>query len=272
VPLNEYEFPTSKISNVQSQLEMLVEKNYYLHRSAKVSRARQMEGTSLSSFFPCFWTHICFLFNRMVTEPTCRPMPRIHTKMWAHSLRFFLFLNFSFSLSLFLSFPVCKIFDVNALDLGKVAKGFGFGVPPNVNLSLSRKESSSKNAKNLNHGNLTLSFSPSWRMQACTARRKGWSRHAEAVGALGLATGHQPRRSSTARAAARPATLGSFRDDGCVVDSRCRVCLRGVIHDVQMPLSKNNQRYFDDLEHQRVLMSYLGFFIERFTTAARELI
>ncbi len=54
VPLNEYEFPTSKISNVQSQLEMLVEKNYYLHRSAKVSRARQMEGTSLSSFFPCF--------------------------------------------------------------------------------------------------------------------------------------------------------------------------------------------------------------------------
>lgn len=35
VPLNEYEFPTSKVSNVQSQLEMLIEKNYYLHRSAK---------------------------------------------------------------------------------------------------------------------------------------------------------------------------------------------------------------------------------------------
>ena len=35
VPLNEYEFPTSKVANVQSQLEKLVEKNYYLHQSAK---------------------------------------------------------------------------------------------------------------------------------------------------------------------------------------------------------------------------------------------
>ena len=35
VPLNEYEFPTNKVSNVQSQLERLVEKNYYLHQSAK---------------------------------------------------------------------------------------------------------------------------------------------------------------------------------------------------------------------------------------------
>ncbi|KAL3683442.1 hypothetical protein R1sor_001464 [Riccia sorocarpa] len=35
VPLNEYEFPTSKIANVQSQLEKLVEKNYYLHQSAR---------------------------------------------------------------------------------------------------------------------------------------------------------------------------------------------------------------------------------------------
>ena len=35
VPLNEYEFPTKKIANVQSQLEKLVEKNYYLHTSAR---------------------------------------------------------------------------------------------------------------------------------------------------------------------------------------------------------------------------------------------
>ena len=35
VPLNEYEFPTHKVSNVQSQLERLVQKNYYLHQSAK---------------------------------------------------------------------------------------------------------------------------------------------------------------------------------------------------------------------------------------------
>lgn len=35
VPLNEYEFPKSKVANVQSQLERLVEKNYYLHQSAR---------------------------------------------------------------------------------------------------------------------------------------------------------------------------------------------------------------------------------------------
>ncbi|OZJ05107.1 ATP-dependent RNA helicase has1 [Bifiguratus adelaidae] len=35
VPLNEYKFPNSKIANVQSQLEKLVEKNYYLNKSAR---------------------------------------------------------------------------------------------------------------------------------------------------------------------------------------------------------------------------------------------
>ncbi|RIA96590.1 P-loop containing nucleoside triphosphate hydrolase protein [Glomus cerebriforme] len=35
VPLNEYQFPSNKIANVQSQLEKLVEKNYYLHESAR---------------------------------------------------------------------------------------------------------------------------------------------------------------------------------------------------------------------------------------------
>lgn len=35
VPLNEYEFPAAKISNIQSQLERLVGKNYYLNQSAR---------------------------------------------------------------------------------------------------------------------------------------------------------------------------------------------------------------------------------------------
>ena len=35
MPLNEYEFPQSKLANVQSQLEKLVEKNFYLHTSAR---------------------------------------------------------------------------------------------------------------------------------------------------------------------------------------------------------------------------------------------
>lgn len=33
--LNEYEFPDKKVANVQSQLTKLVEKNYYLNKSAK---------------------------------------------------------------------------------------------------------------------------------------------------------------------------------------------------------------------------------------------
>jgi len=35
VPVNEYEFPTAKLANVQAQLEKLVGKNYYLHKSAR---------------------------------------------------------------------------------------------------------------------------------------------------------------------------------------------------------------------------------------------
>ena len=35
MPLNEYEFPTAKVANVQAQLERLVGKNYYLHQSAR---------------------------------------------------------------------------------------------------------------------------------------------------------------------------------------------------------------------------------------------
>jgi len=35
VPVSEYEFPESKLSKVQPQLERLIEKNYYLNRSAK---------------------------------------------------------------------------------------------------------------------------------------------------------------------------------------------------------------------------------------------
>ncbi|KAF6010487.1 ATP-dependent RNA helicase [Brettanomyces bruxellensis] len=35
VPLNEYEFPPSKIANIQSQLEKLIKNNYWLHQAAK---------------------------------------------------------------------------------------------------------------------------------------------------------------------------------------------------------------------------------------------
>ncbi|CAG8631863.1 4379_t:CDS:2 [Funneliformis mosseae] len=49
VPLNEYQFPANKIANVQSQLEKLVEKNYYLHESARDGfRSYLMSYTSYS--------------------------------------------------------------------------------------------------------------------------------------------------------------------------------------------------------------------------------
>lgn len=35
VTLNEYEFPSNKVANVQSQLQSLIEKNYYLNRAAR---------------------------------------------------------------------------------------------------------------------------------------------------------------------------------------------------------------------------------------------
>ncbi|KAK7694374.1 ATP-dependent RNA helicase [Cerrena zonata] len=35
VPLNEFSFPTEKVANVQSQLEKLLQKNYFLHESAR---------------------------------------------------------------------------------------------------------------------------------------------------------------------------------------------------------------------------------------------
>lgn len=80
VPLNEYEFPQNKIANVQTQLEHLVEKNYYLHRSAKDGYASYLKAYA------------------------------------SHQLK--------------------NIFDVNALDLAKVGKSFGFTVPPNINLQV----------------------------------------------------------------------------------------------------------------------------------------
>lgn len=79
VPLNEYDLPPpSKISNIQSQLETLIEKNYYLNRSARDGFASYLQAYA------------------------------------SHSLK--------------------QIFDINAIDLVKVGRSFGFSVPPHVNI------------------------------------------------------------------------------------------------------------------------------------------
>ncbi|KAI9598711.1 P-loop containing nucleoside triphosphate hydrolase protein [Syncephalis fuscata] len=80
VPLNEYQFPLKKLANVQTQLEKLIEKNYYLNKSAR-------DG-------------------------------------------------FRSYLQAYASYSLKQIFNVNQLDLAKVARAFGFTVPPKVNLSI----------------------------------------------------------------------------------------------------------------------------------------
>ncbi|KAI8888538.1 ATP-dependent RNA helicase HAS1 [Backusella circina FSU 941] len=80
VPLNEFQFPNNKIANVQSQLEKLVEKNFYLNQSAR---------DAFRSYLQAYATY--------------------HLK---------------------------KIFNVDNLDLAKIAKSFGFSVPPKVNLAI----------------------------------------------------------------------------------------------------------------------------------------
>ncbi|KAG0328883.1 ATP-dependent RNA helicase [Dissophora globulifera] len=91
VPLNEYQFPSSKISNVQSQLEKLVEKNYYLNKSARDGYRSYLQS--------------------------------------------------------YASYAQKGIFDVNKLDLVKVAKAFGFSVPPKVNISVGSVKGQTTNKK-----------------------------------------------------------------------------------------------------------------------------
>lgn len=57
VPLNEYEFPQNKIKNVQSQLEKLVEKNYYLNKSARDAYRSYMHAYASHSHRDIFNVH-----------------------------------------------------------------------------------------------------------------------------------------------------------------------------------------------------------------------
>jgi ATP-dependent RNA helicase DDX18/HAS1 len=80
VPLNEYEFPTNKIANVQAQLEKLISSNYWLHQSAK---------DGYRSYLQAYASH--------------------HLK---------------------------TVYQIDKLDLVKVAKSFGFTTPPKVNITI----------------------------------------------------------------------------------------------------------------------------------------
>lgn len=102
VPVVEFDFPASKIVNVQSQLEKLIGQNYYLN---KVS-------------LPLF-NLLCMACNRdeINNEQSAKDGYRAYLQAYAsHSLR--------------------SVFDVHKLDLVKVAKGFGFPTPPRIDIQL----------------------------------------------------------------------------------------------------------------------------------------
>ncbi|KAB8079228.1 ATP-dependent RNA helicase has1, partial [Aspergillus leporis] len=80
VPVVEFDFPSQKIVNVQSQLEKLIGQNYYLNKSAKEGYRSYLQAYA------------------------------------SHSLR--------------------SVYDVQKLDLIKVAKGFGFSTPPRIDITL----------------------------------------------------------------------------------------------------------------------------------------
>ncbi|GAW25780.1 putative ATP-dependent RNA helicase HAS1 [Rosellinia necatrix] len=91
VPVVEYDFPAKKILNIQSQLEKLINSNYYLNQSAKEGYRAYLHAYA------------------------------------SHSLR--------------------TVFDVSKLDLAKVAKSFGFAVPPRIDLTLGASMSRDKKAQ-----------------------------------------------------------------------------------------------------------------------------
>jgi ATP-dependent RNA helicase DDX18/HAS1 len=57
VPLNEYEFPLNKLANVQQQLEKLMSKNYYLHKSAREAYRSYIQAYSQHSLKHVFDVH-----------------------------------------------------------------------------------------------------------------------------------------------------------------------------------------------------------------------
>ncbi|QSL64360.1 hypothetical protein MERGE_001660 [Pneumocystis wakefieldiae] len=126
VSLNEYEF--SKLANIQSQLEKLISKNYYLNKSAKDGYRSYLQA--------------------------------------------------------YASYTLKSIFDVNNLDLAKVAKSFGFAIPPSVNINVgSGSKSSRKYSKNLKRSHNSSSKNEHFKKQKTSLIHKStengkntWSR------------------------------------------------------------------------------------------------
>jgi ATP-dependent RNA helicase DDX18/HAS1 len=123
VPVVEFEFPASKIVNVQSQLEKLIGQNYYLNKV---------------SYLPGFLICLSALYTNAPLQ-SAKDGYRSYLQAYAsHSLR--------------------TVFDVNKLDLVKVAKGFGFNAPPRIDIQLG--SSLSRDKKQEQQGRRTYGSQP----------------------------------------------------------------------------------------------------------------
>ena len=129
VPVVEFEFPASKIVNVQSQLEKLIGQNYYLNKVILIP--------------PFFSFHSLCQFNILTNDSkkqSAKDGYRAYLQAYAsHSLR--------------------SVFDVHKLDLVKVAKGFGFQAPPRIDIQLG--SSLSRDKKQQQQGRRTYGSQPS---------------------------------------------------------------------------------------------------------------
>jgi ATP-dependent RNA helicase DDX18/HAS1 len=85
VPLNEYEFPTSRIANVQAELQRLIEKNYYLHTSAKEAYRAYVLAYNSHSLKDIFNVHTLDLCAIAQSFGFTRP-PKV--RFWLQHLQF----------------------------------------------------------------------------------------------------------------------------------------------------------------------------------------
>ena len=57
IPLNEYEFPLHKLTNIQQQLQSLIAKNYYLHKSAREAYRSYLQSYAQHTLKTVFNVH-----------------------------------------------------------------------------------------------------------------------------------------------------------------------------------------------------------------------
>lgn len=125
VPVVEFEFPASKIVNVQSQLEKLIGQNYYLNKVALPLHLYFVDSIQYT--------------YQAIQKQSAKDGYRAYLQAYAsHSLR--------------------SVFDVHKLDLVKVAKGFGFQAPPRIDIQLG--SSLSRDKKHQQQGRRTYGSQP----------------------------------------------------------------------------------------------------------------